>query len=180
MAAQSLHDPGGEANSCRWIPPSPNVQKIANIEAEQLHRRSLGERLGDRLVSFAGSGASAMVHFACFAAWVLVNGGLVPGVRAFDPYPFNFLTMTVSLEAIFITIAVLNSQNRMARQADRRAHLDLQVNLLAEQEATATLALLHRIANRLGVPAEESELAKLASETDVEHLVEELDHKLPS
>jgi hypothetical protein len=45
--------------------------------------------------------------------------------------------MVVSLEAIFVTLAVLNNQNRMTYLADKRAHLDLQINLLAEQESTA-------------------------------------------
>jgi len=43
------------------------------------------------------------------------------------------------------------SQNRMSRQADRRAHLDLQVNLLAEQENMMMLKLLQRLCHRLGV-----------------------------
>ena len=76
------------------------------------------------------------------------------GVKAFDPYPFGLLTMVVSLEAIFLTIMVLISQNRMTMQADRRAHLDLQVNLLAEQEATAMVRMLERITLHLGLPVE--------------------------
>jgi uncharacterized membrane protein len=52
------------------------------------------------------------------------------------PFPFVFLTMIVSLEAIFLTLFVLATQNRMTVDADRRAHLDLQVNLLSEQEMT--------------------------------------------
>ncbi|HET6367061.1 MAG TPA: DUF1003 domain-containing protein, partial [Pseudomonadales bacterium] len=104
----------------------------------------------------------------------------VPGVEPFDPYPFNFLTMIVSLEAIFITLAVLNNQNRMTRQADKRAHLDLQVNLLAEQESTATLRLLQRVAEKLGVSAEEvHQVAALTQETDVAELLTELDGTLP-
>jgi len=63
----------------------------------------------------------------------------------FDPFPFSFLTMVVSLEAIFLAIFVLISQNRMARLADHRAHLDLQVNLRAEQEITTTLKLVQEM-----------------------------------
>ena len=90
--------------------------------------------------------------------------------------------MIVSLEAIFITIGVLISQNRMARQADRRAHLDLQINLLAEQESTATLRLLGHIAERLGIPTEravKTEQASLEAETDIRSLVTELDQRIP-
>ncbi len=102
-----------------------NIQKIADLEAEHLNQRSLAERVGDRLVA-SGTGTGT--------------------------FPVSALTMIVSLEAIFITIGVLISQKRMARQADRRAHLDLQINLLAEQESTAALRLLGHIAERLASP----------------------------
>ena len=89
--------------------------------------------------------------------------------------------MVVSLEAIFVTLAVLNNQNRMTQQADMRAHLDLQVNLLAEQESTATLRLLQRVAEKLGVPPEEvSQVESLVRETDVAELVTQMDSTLPA
>jgi len=156
-----------------------NIQAIAQLEAQQLERRSAMERLGDRLLPILGNWGFALLHVIWFTTWICVNRGLVPGVPIFDPYPFNFLTMAVSLEAIFITIAVLNSQNRMARQSDRRAQLDLQINMLAEQESTATLELLQRIAERLGVPLGDPPPAELAEQTNVEDLVEKLDEKLP-
>jgi len=77
---------------------------------------------------------------------------------------------------------VMISQNRMTRLTERRAHLDLQINLLAEQESTATLRLLARIAERLGIEPEAAarqERATLEAETDVKELVAELDQKLP-
>jgi uncharacterized membrane protein len=156
-----------------------NIRTIAQLEEAQLARRSSMERLGDRLVPLLGNWGFALLHVGWFTAWICINRGLVPGVPIFDPYPFNFLTMSVSLEAIFVTIAVLNTQNRMARQSDRRAQLDLQINLLAEQESTATLRLLQRIAERLGVPLGDPPPAELAEQTNVEDLVEKLDEKLP-
>lgn len=159
-----------------------NIQKIADLEAENLNRRTLSERIGDRMVTLAGSGWFAFAHIVWFCVWIAVNRGWIRGIAPFDPYPFNLLTMVVSLEAIFITIGVLISQNRMARQADRRAHLDLQINLLAEQESTATLRLLGLIAERLGIKFEQGvpeERATLEAETDIKELVTELDKKLP-
>lgn len=178
----------GRTERPRPNPPTPppggpgasNVEKIARLEAEQLHRRSFFERIGDRAVAIVGSGWVALFHLLWFLGWILVNTGRVPGIEPFDPYPFNFLTMIVSLEAIFITLAVLNNQNRMTRQADKRAHLDLQVNLLAEQESTATLRLLQRVAEKLGVSAEEvHQVEALTQETDVAELLTELDGTLP-
>jgi uncharacterized membrane protein len=161
-------------------PAATNVEKIARLEAEQLHRRSFFERAGDRAVAIAGRGWVACLHLVWFVSWIAVNTGKVSGLAPFDPYPFNFLTMVVSLEAIFVTLAVLNNQNRMTYLADKRAHLNLQVNLLAEQESTATLRLLQRVARKVGVPSDEVDEAKpLVQETDVADLVTEMDETLP-
>ena len=132
-----------------------NIRSIADLEMEALHRRSVADRVWDTLGSIAGgSWFVAAFHVIWFAAWIAVNRGYVRGIKPFDPYPFNLLTMIVSLEAIFVTIAVLNSQNRMTRLADRRTHLDLQINMLAEAESTATLRLLRQIAKHLKLPVE--------------------------
>lgn len=68
--------------------------------------------------------------------------------------------------------ARLASQNRLARQADKRSHLDLQIDLLAEREMTAVLQLLRDIARHLNatttVTAEQ--LRDLAKKTDVHQL----------
>jgi uncharacterized membrane protein len=53
-------------------------------------------------------------------------------MKAFDPFPFGILTLLLAAESVFLTIFVLISQNRMAREAERRSHLDLQVGMLAE------------------------------------------------
>ena len=176
----SRRRPSPEPPTTAIGPAASNVEKIARLEAEQLHRRSFFERAGDRAVAIAGRGWVAGLHLVWFVGWIAVNTGKVSGLAPFDPYPFNFLTMVVSLEAIFVTLAVLNNQNRMTYLADKRAHLDLQVNLLAEQESTATLRLLQRVAEKLGVsPEEVGQVEALAQETDVAELVTEMDETLP-
>ncbi len=92
-----------------------------------------------------------VLHVVWFAAWVSLNAGWIHGVTPFDPFPFPFLMLTVSLEAIFLALFVLASQNRLARQADKRSHLDLQIDLLVEREMTAVLQLLEDIALHLEV-----------------------------
>ena len=77
--------------------------------------------------------------------------------------------MTVSLEAIFLALFVLASQNRLARQADKRSHLDLQIDLLAEREMTAVLQLLQDIASHLRVQTSVTpeQLRDLMKKTDL-------------
>ena len=158
-----------------------NVQAISSWEQDALHKRSPAERLSDSITSTAASGPVLVGHVAWFLLWTLVNLGAIPGVRPFDPFPFPFLTMTVSLEAIFLALFVLASQNRLAQQADKRAHLDLQINLLAEREMTAVLTLLQDIATHLGVQGSvsPSELRDLAKQTNVHEITRKLD-EIPS
>jgi uncharacterized membrane protein len=138
-------------------------------------------RVSDAITHFSGTIAFVILHGLWFAIWIAVNLGWTPHVAVFDPYPFNFLTLIVSLEAIFLSTFVLMSQNRMSYQAERRAHLDLQINLLAEQETTAILQLLQRICRHLGLEADTSgKVNQLTQETDVHTLVNELDKKLPT
>ena len=129
--------------------PSRNIRAIARLENEALHQRSLTGRISDGVTRFAGSSVFIVLHIIWFSLWIILNMGRVRGIHPFDPYPFTFLTMVVSLEAIFLSIFVLISQNRMAHQADRRAHLDLQINLLAEQENTLMLRMRRQASGRI-------------------------------
>ena len=157
-----------------------NVRQIANLEEQQLHARSASERIAGAVTRAAGTAVFAVAHLVWFVTWVLINSGRVARIKPFDPFPFNLLTMIVSLEAIFLSIWILISQNQMTRQADRRAHLDLQVNLLAEQESTATLRAVHGIAQHLGVdPATYLTDAPLAEETDIERLASRMNEAMP-
>ena len=105
--------------------------------------------------------------------------GNLSGWHPVDPFPFSFLTLVVSLEAIFLSIFVLVSQNTLTRQGERRAHLDLQINLLAEQESTKTVALLERIAAHLHVPVPtDPSDRELAAPTDIRDLVSLVDQAL--
>jgi len=159
---------------------SGNVARVAKLEADALGARSLGARCARGLLRVAGTTTFAVAHLVWFVAWIAVNVRLVPGIRPFDPYPFNFLTLVVSLEAIFLSIWILISQNEMERLADRRAHLDLQINMLAEQESTAAIRMLQRISEHLGVKPDDTVDTALSEETDVERIVTAIDQNVPS
>jgi uncharacterized membrane protein len=102
-------------------------------------------------------------------------------VVPFDPFPFPFLTMMVSLEAIFLALFVLASQNRLAKQSDLRANLDLQIDLLVEREMTAVLQLLNDIAKHLDVgTVTTDQISDLIKKTDVKALADEVDDGRPA
>ena len=103
-----------------------------NINEELAIRSTAVERLADVIAAFSGSILFLVLNAAWFAFWIIWN--TVPGLRHFDPYPFGFLTMVVSLEAIFLSIFVLVSQNRQSAKDRLRADAEYEVNLKAELE----------------------------------------------
>jgi uncharacterized membrane protein len=163
-------------------PAADNVRAVSQVEQEELRGRSSIEWIADAIARAAASTASLVVHALFFGGWLLVNTRQLPGLAAFDPFPFGLLTTIVSLEAIFLSLFILVSQNRMSRQAERREHLDLQINLLAEQESTATLKLLRRLCEHQGVDLKsfDAETRDLEKKTSVQELIDEIDHRLPA
>lgn len=151
-----------------------------NIEALEAHARQereqagLQERVARRITDFAGSMVFIYLHLALVIAWVAVNLGFVPGVRRFDP-TFVILATVASVEAIFLSTFVLITQNRTAALADRRAKLDLQINLLAEHEITRLISLTRAMARRLGVEeGGDPELPELERDVAPEVVLQEL------
>ena len=128
-----------------------NTAAVIEMQRSISEARTLGGRLADGINNFTGSMIFVYVHILWFVAWVLLNVGVfeIPPLSGFDPFPFSFLTMIVSLEAIFLSTFVLISQHRLACASERRAELDLQVNLLAEQKATKALEMLDHIGKQL-------------------------------
>jgi uncharacterized membrane protein len=159
-----------------------NVKAIAKLERNAIQERSPADRLSDGITWVAGSAGFVIAHIVFFTVWITLNVGLIRSVPIFDPYPFSFLTLVVSLEAIFLAIFVLMSQNRAARLADRRAHLDLQVDLLAERELTVMLHMLRALCAKEKVVLDDvgTDVNDLLEETDVNELASNLDEKLPA
>jgi uncharacterized membrane protein len=155
-----------------------NVRVIAELEQRALQDRSAADRLSDAINHVTGTAAFAATNLGLFALWVAVNTGQVAGVEPFDPYPFSLLTLLVSLQAILLAIFVLMSQNRMRRHAEKRAHLDLQVNLLAEQELTTILQMLDALCKKLQVDVEIID-KRMLDETDVHKLASAVESELP-
>jgi len=151
-----------------------NVASVLNLEQAEQNRRSLADRTADAITAFCGSMSFIWTHVVWFGAWICWN--LIAGQREFDPFPFPLLTLVVSLEAIFLSTFILSSENRQGRLADRRNHLDLQINLLAEQENTKMLTMLRRIAEHVGVPLDEK-VDALEATTDCEQLTEEIERQ---
>jgi uncharacterized membrane protein len=162
-------------------PTQHNIDAIAKLEHEALDRRSPTERISDAIAKLVGKIGFLLAHLLLIFGWSLVNLHVIPGVKAFDPFPFGVLALVVSSESVFLTIFVLISQSRMARQSERRAHLDLQVSMLSEQELTTMLQMLQKLCQHVGVNVDSSqqEVQSFSKTTDVSKMASELEDKLP-
>ena len=129
-----------------------NIRALHERHREEEQSASLQDKLAGIVTHFAGSMTFVYVHLAILAVWVGANTGLIPGGFRFDP-TFVILATAASVEAIFLSTFVLISQNRAAKAADRRAALDLQINLLTEHEVTRLIELTTAIAEKIGVDA---------------------------
>jgi len=105
-----------------------------NVNEEVEDHRSVVQKAADAIAAFSGSIPFLLIHVVFFAFWLTVNSVHIPGIPQWDPFPFGFLTLAVSLEAIFLSVFVLLSQNRQAAKERVRADIEYDVNLKAELE----------------------------------------------
>ena len=118
------------------------VSRNVNVEVQE--QLTMVQRAADWISWFSGSMPFLTLNTAWFVGWIVINSFDV-GIRQFDPYPFGLLTMIVSLEAIFLSIFVLISQNFQAEKDRVRSNIDYEVNVKAEME----VAFLHEKTDRL-------------------------------
>lgn len=151
-----------------------NVERIRELEEAARQERTRSDVVAEVIANFCGSMTFVWVHIIWFGGWIMIN--FVPGLPHIDPFPFTFLTLVVSLEAIFLSTFILISQNHDARISERRNHLDLQINLLSEQENTKMIAMLQAIAAKVGAEvAEDPHLQALIADTQPEKLVQQIE-----
>lgn len=118
----------------------------ANQVIEQ--RATTWQRVADVIAAISASQAFVLFHVVWFGAWVIYN--VIRGEDGWDPFPFGLLTLIVSLEAIFLSIFVLISQNRSGEKDRIRADADYQVNLKAQHEIMQLHQKLDRLAEAVG------------------------------
>jgi uncharacterized membrane protein len=158
-----------------------HIDSIVKQEEDALERRSHSERFADSVGLFAGSLTFVVLHLLLVIAWLFVNSDKIPGVRPFDRYPFSLLGVIVAVEAVILSSFILMRQNRMMRRGDRRDHLNLQVDLLAEKEITTVLQMVRAICGKMGLQdfAANKDIRELSQDTSIEALSQRLEDRLP-
>jgi len=103
-----------------------------NVETED--KRTSVMRMADWISEFSGSLPFLFIHLVIFAAWIGLNIGPLAhsSFGGWDEYPFGLLTMSVSLEAIILSVFVLLSQSRQVARDRVRNDIEYEVNVKAE------------------------------------------------
>lgn len=127
-----------------------NIEALRQWRLNEQENAPLQERIARRITRFSGSMGFVYLHVAIYGFWIVANLGWAPGIVPWDP-TFVALAMIASVEAIFLSTFILITQNRMSAISERRAELDVQVSLLAEQEITKLVQMVAEIAGRMGV-----------------------------
>jgi uncharacterized membrane protein len=154
-----------------------NIRVLEDRRRQEILTATRQERLADAITAFTGSMRFVYLHLAIYGAWILANVGVVPSISKFDP-SFVILAMEASVEAIFLSTFVLISQNRTAAAANKRADLDLQINLLTEHELTKLTEFVAAIAARLDVaPPSHPEIEEVKRDVAPEAVLDELEAK---
>ena len=117
-----------------------------DIDAEFDKRLTVGERLADKVAEFGGSWTFIILFCLFLAAWAILNGLILIG-GGFDPYPFIFLNLILSMIAALQAPVIMMSQNRQAAKDRLAAAHDYEVNLKAELEIMALHDKLDQIRN---------------------------------
>lgn len=152
---------------------------IKSFKAKADAKRSGAEKFADWLTSRFGSITFLTLNAMWFGVWIFLNAGWLLRGEAFDPFPFGLLTMIVSLEAIFLAIIVLISQNREARIAELREEIELQISTISEGELTKIIQLLAILLEQQGVKVDDDpELQKMLLPVDNDEIARQLEQEL--
>src|SRR5829696_3498563 len=121
-------------------------QVARNVDKVLAERQTFGERLADRVAQLGGSWGFIAIFAGMLVAWVVLNTVILArSGGGFDPYPYIFLNLILSMVAALQAPVILMSQNRQAARDRLAASLDYEINLKAEVEIMALHDKLDRI-----------------------------------
>jgi uncharacterized membrane protein len=162
--------------SCAYGELSEQKKSVIDLIADQrpsglgpharIDERDGWQKMADQVAKVGGSWGFIITFGIVLAVWVAINIALA--TRAFDPYPFIFLNLMLSMVAALQAPVIMMSQNRQSAKDRAAAEHDYVVNLRAELE----IMLLH---DKLDALREQDTLGRLdALGADVRKLSEEI------
>ncbi|MGN6639578.1 MAG: DUF1003 domain-containing protein [Mucilaginibacter sp.] len=146
------------------------AKKKTKLKALIDPEKTMRDRVGLWLSAFLGSTVFLTSCIAVISVYLAWNLNFFRSLKPFDPYPFNTLSISLSVFAIILTIPVLISQNRQRKLEKIREHVEFEVNVRAENEITKVLAMLEEIQHKLGIHKEDPELEEMKDPIDLQEL----------
>jgi uncharacterized membrane protein len=144
-APRAPHDPHEPFNFER-DQISQNIEAVLDFYTRVKQKISRSQRIVESISLFAGQPIFLGLILLFVACWMIANVILrQAGMHEFDPAPFFWLQGGVGLGALLTATVVLTKQNRLAKLAEQRAHLDLKVTLLTEQKTAKLIDLLEEL-----------------------------------
>jgi len=145
-APASSPDEAGAPTGSERDQITQNIAAVLDFYSREDEKISRSQRIVERISAFVGQPVFLGIIVLFVTVWMLANEILSKiGIAPFDPAPFAWLQGIVGLGALLTATAVLVKQNRIARLAQQRAHLDLKVALLTEQKAAKMIDLLEEL-----------------------------------
>lgn len=150
-----------------------------SYRARANQNRSPTDKTADFLTTNFGTTTFLVANGMVFIIWIVLNFGLVRSIKPFDPFPFTFLTMVVSLEAIFLSIIVLMSQSRDSKISDIRSEIDTHIDIISEEEITKILELLVTLLHKNGIDvSNDDQLQNMLKTVDKSYLEKKLEQEV--
>lgn len=165
------------------MPPhvARNVETVHAIYTEEEHRVTRHQRAIESVTAAVARPVTLYAMLAVVALWTVANG-LAPhfGEHPWDPAPYFWLQGVVGLLGLLVATVVLITQARQGRLAERRAHLDLQVNLLSEQKIAKLIALVEELRRDLPIvrDRQDVEAEAMAAAADPLQVIQALETRL--
>lgn len=152
---------------------------VKSVKAKADQKRKFSEKTADLITKYSGSLTFLILNTVWFVVWIVINLDMIPGIKAFDPFPFGLLTMIVSLEAIILAVFVLISQNRQNKVDDLREEVDLEVDIITEKEVTKILKVLRIFLEKNGYDLSgDQELQSMIKTTNMKKIEDALEKEM--
>ena len=110
-----------------------------NVVQGYCEKLTFGQKMADNVASFGGSWTFIIIFMVMLIAWIILNSFILIKLRSgsFDPYPYIFLNLILSMIAAIQAPIIMMSQNRQAYKDRLSAEHDYEVNLKSELEIIA-------------------------------------------
>lgn len=152
---------------------------LRRLKARVVAKQTSMEKFALRVSRFVGTSEFFLLNLYTITLWIFLQTGIVPGIRAFDPFPFIFLVTAISIEAVFLTIFILISQHQQEKFENLSEQIALQFDIITEEELTKLLQLMVLIAEKHNIDvSHDKALEEMLRPIDLEKIEDALEKQL--